>query len=751
MIAQQTVDSVKAIPILSVIEKYVVLKKKGADSIGLCPFHKEKTPSFTVSPAKSLYKCFGCGRSGDSISFIMEHERKSYPETIELIAHNHNIAIEKDAVVKYEKPLPRLEILKPQTIKYFEGRGISNNTTLRLKITESIEWMPKADNKVPVICFNYYRGETLVNIKYRAKDKDFKLSKNSELIFYNLNALQGETVGVIVEGEPDVCACVESGVYNTISVPNGANDKGTINLSYLDNSWNEIKHIEKWIIFTDNDEPGIRLRDELCLRFGKSNCFIVTAPSDCKDANDVLLKHGAEKLRYIISMPEPAIQPVGKSTSFPFHIFGEEIHQSMVELAYELSLPIDFLGMSTIFTIAALSGNMYSCHKVNIKNIIYGMLIGPTGLGKSPAFDAVCGSIVAPLEQKLFDDWKRAYKEWYDERNDARHSKPVQSFKKPKPERRTRTAKGGTVEGIMAHSMNSPAGFGLYFDEGGKMLSGPNQFKKDTSSVDFWNEIWNGNYFNELRSDSDRERFASNSRVSVLMGMQTDRIKNYFTKDATDSGLTYRFLFTQSNHIHLNEEVDHFSEKRKPCDRWVSIVTHLFNKGAYDFFKDDNPINVTFTETAALMYNQISGNLIQASNELKNSRKIGDADEMLIGYESKLYSYFGRFMMIIAICRNVYEPVIDEECVDGALQLYEYFRDQARILFMRLSADNESDLSENERLMYESLPDRVFERADIDKVAKDLKMSEKFFDTAFRRKYKNGFIKKLGKGKYQKE
>jgi DNA primase len=73
----------------------VRLKKRGANYLGLCPFHNEKSPSFTVSPSKEIFKCFGCGKSGNSISFLMEHEKFSYVEALRWIANKYNIEIEE--------------------------------------------------------------------------------------------------------------------------------------------------------------------------------------------------------------------------------------------------------------------------------------------------------------------------------------------------------------------------------------------------------------------------------------------------------------------------------------------------------------------------------------------------------------------------------------------------------------------------------------------------------------------------------
>ena len=65
--------------------------------IGLCPFHDEKTPSFTVSPSKNIYKCFGCGKGGGPVQFIMEHDQMSFPEAIRFLARKYNIELEVHA------------------------------------------------------------------------------------------------------------------------------------------------------------------------------------------------------------------------------------------------------------------------------------------------------------------------------------------------------------------------------------------------------------------------------------------------------------------------------------------------------------------------------------------------------------------------------------------------------------------------------------------------------------------------------
>jgi DNA primase len=96
MISQETIQQiVSRIDIIEIISSFIKLKKRGTNYIGLCPFHNEKTPSFTVSPSKEIYKCFGCGRSGNTISFLMEHEKYSYVEALRWLAVKYNVEIEE--------------------------------------------------------------------------------------------------------------------------------------------------------------------------------------------------------------------------------------------------------------------------------------------------------------------------------------------------------------------------------------------------------------------------------------------------------------------------------------------------------------------------------------------------------------------------------------------------------------------------------------------------------------------------------
>ena len=96
MIAPASIQEVMSrADIIDVVGQFVRLKKRGASYIANCPFHNEKTPSFNESPAKGIYKCFGCGKAGNVVTFVQEHEKLTYPEAIHWLADYYKITIEE--------------------------------------------------------------------------------------------------------------------------------------------------------------------------------------------------------------------------------------------------------------------------------------------------------------------------------------------------------------------------------------------------------------------------------------------------------------------------------------------------------------------------------------------------------------------------------------------------------------------------------------------------------------------------------
>jgi DNA primase len=126
MIDRQTVEKIKdAANIVDVVSEFVTLKKSGANYKGLCPFHNEKTPSFYVSPARGTCHCFGCGKGGNAVTFIMEHEQLTYPEALRWLAKKYHIEIHERELTNEEKEeqskRESMFIVNEWAEKYFEN------------------------------------------------------------------------------------------------------------------------------------------------------------------------------------------------------------------------------------------------------------------------------------------------------------------------------------------------------------------------------------------------------------------------------------------------------------------------------------------------------------------------------------------------------------------------------------------------------------------------------------------------------
>ena len=152
MIPHKTVEQVlETARIEEVVGEFVQLKRQGVNMIGLCPFHSEKTPSFTVAPSKNIFKCFGCGKGGSAATFLMEHESFTFPEAIRWLANKYNIEIEEVQLTPemlaikqeeeslfilndyarsfYEDQLFNTDVGKSVGLNYFKERGFRESTS----------------------------------------------------------------------------------------------------------------------------------------------------------------------------------------------------------------------------------------------------------------------------------------------------------------------------------------------------------------------------------------------------------------------------------------------------------------------------------------------------------------------------------------------------------------------------------------------------------------------------------------------
>ena len=183
--------------------------------------------------------------------------------------------------------------ISKEALEFFKGRGISEETVRKMRITSGDRSFGEAPEKS--ISFNYYENDVVRLIKYRAlKDKKFNTTANSKKVFYNLDSIANKDKCIIVEGEMDVLTFIENGINEVVSVPFGAKNSKNVQLDELDHSYDAyFKNKTEIIIAHDNDETGKALKDELVRRLNSPKTTIKTIDwEDCKDANEYFVKHG---------------------------------------------------------------------------------------------------------------------------------------------------------------------------------------------------------------------------------------------------------------------------------------------------------------------------------------------------------------------------------------------------------------------------------------------------------------------------
>lgn len=234
-----------------------------------------------------VFNCWHCGWSGKAPG------SERYQRVVQ------------DKPKAYVRPEIKVAGLTGSALAWFEGRGITPAVLERNQVTTAKVFMPQLGSEVTAIAYPYLRGGEVVNCKYRDKDKNFRMATGAERILYGYDDIASTTV--IVEGEMDKLAVEVAGIQACVSVPDGAPAPNTKNIESKFDFLNDerLQAVERWVIAVDNDAPGQFLQQELIRRFGAEKCLIASWPDGCKDANDVLLTHGAETLRERIEAAEP--------------------------------------------------------------------------------------------------------------------------------------------------------------------------------------------------------------------------------------------------------------------------------------------------------------------------------------------------------------------------------------------------------------------------------------------------------------
>jgi DNA primase len=215
MIDRPTIERIlDAAQIVDVIQEFVPLKKRGVNYLGLCPFHNEKTPSFTVSPSKEIFKCFGCGKVGNSVNFIMEHEHLSYPEALKYLAGKYHIeVVEKELTPEeLEKQNERESLLVVtayaarqftenlfQTdegitvgLSYFRERGFQQNTIKKFEVGYSFE---KRDAFTRQALDDGHKQDFLLKTGLSIQHEDHVFDRFSGRVMFPIHSLSGQVLG----------------------------------------------------------------------------------------------------------------------------------------------------------------------------------------------------------------------------------------------------------------------------------------------------------------------------------------------------------------------------------------------------------------------------------------------------------------------------------------------------------------------------------------------------------------------------
>ena len=314
---------------------------------------KRRDPCLNVNLDKGLFHCHHCSWAG-SIS------KGDYMRPV--------VVGKKE----YRRPEFRSQMLSDGVLTWLAERGITPEVAARNQLSVAKKYFPQIEEESKCLAMPFIKGGEVVNVKYRTKTKYFTQESGAEKTFYKYDDIDPKCT-IITEGEFDALALEVAGFRHAISVPDGAptpTSKSFDNkFTYLDLEDPHIEQVEKFIIAVDSDAPGRKLEEELARRLGKERCYRVVWPEDCKDANDVLIKHGKDVLADCINFSQP--YPV--DGIFDLDTFGHDL-----DSIYEHGLPP---GLSTGWA------NLNEFYKPMAGQ--WTLVTGIPGMGKSEWLDAL--------------------------------------------------------------------------------------------------------------------------------------------------------------------------------------------------------------------------------------------------------------------------------------------------------------------------------------------------------------------------
>lgn len=277
-----------------------------------CPYHNEDTASFIYNKKNKTFHCFGCNKTVDIIDVLME-KGNTFLEAVKYLFEKAGVEYsfgEKDVRTRHNYRYPHEEPMneKEHVVDYWGKRGISKNVIDYLDIREDSH-----GNGV----FNFYdTNDVLTMVKYRPARTVEKHSgqpktwcqkdADTSALLFNMNRVNTSKPLLITEGETDCASAIEAGYINTVSVPLGAG-----NLHWIEENWDWLNNFDSIIIWSDNDEPGIKMRKECIYRLGTWRTKYISTPEffekengkrvPLKDINDCLQVGGKEFVMNLIS------------------------------------------------------------------------------------------------------------------------------------------------------------------------------------------------------------------------------------------------------------------------------------------------------------------------------------------------------------------------------------------------------------------------------------------------------------------
>lgn len=260
---------------------------------------KDECLSVRIESEHMLLSCHHCERSG--ATKLVENAPKFIPP-------------------EYEKPngkaVKRKDVgLSNDALEFLKTRGISLKTAQVFSLIQARAYFLRIKRETEAVAYPYFVNGKVHGHKFRSteeKDHVCDLPLGSLFGIQNVDLTESDDL-IICEGEIDALTFYEAGIPNATSVPNGSgsfsnyNDDGTMRqqLGFLWDAKDKIDAAKRVIIASDNDGPGEKLAEELARRIGRHRCWVIKYPTDCKDANDVLLKHGPSALAECLSAAEP--------------------------------------------------------------------------------------------------------------------------------------------------------------------------------------------------------------------------------------------------------------------------------------------------------------------------------------------------------------------------------------------------------------------------------------------------------------